>query len=272
MLVIGGAVNADRKHELLVKLTSELAAERHEAAPSEDASTDVLWDYFRACVNTRPPLQANDTFLADQDELLRGMIADAGIATLQDAAQSTIDERLFLWRGDITTLEVDAIVNAANSQMLGCWVPGHFCIDNAIHTFAGVQLRYECNEIMQAQGHEEPTAQAKLTQGWNLPCKRIIHTVGPIAMGSPTELHSAQLGQCYEKCLDAAAAEDLHSIAFCGISTGVFGFPAEKACRIAVETVRNWLDTHRDANMQVVFNVFSKRNELLYQELLRPAS
>ncbi len=265
-------MDTTRKHELLVRLTSALAAERGETAPSEQADTEELWDYFRACVNTRPPMQASDTFLTVQDELLRGIISDAGIATLQNAAQSAIDDRLFLWRGDITTLKVDAIVNAANSQMLGCWIPGHFCIDNAIHTFAGVQLRYECNELMQAQGHEEPTAQAKVTQAWNLPCKRIIHTVGPIAMGSPTELHSAQLGQCYEKCLDAAAAENLHAIAFCGISTGVFGFPAEKACKIAVETVRDWLDTHQDANMQVVFNVFSKQNELLYQELLRPAS
>ncbi len=265
-------MNATRKHELLVRLDSILAAERGEAALPASSSTEELWDFFRACVNTRPPMQASEAFLADQDELLRGMIGEAGIATLQNATQSTVDERLFLWRGDITALEVDAIVNAANSQMLGCWVPGHFCIDNAIHTFAGVQLRYECNEIMQAQGHEEPTAQAKITQAWNLPSKRIIHTVGPIAMGSPTELHAAQLAQCYEKCLDAAASENLHSIAFCGISTGVFGFPADKASKIAVRTVRDWLDKHPDANMQVIFNVFSKSNELLYRELLQLAS
>jgi O-acetyl-ADP-ribose deacetylase (regulator of RNase III) len=184
-----------------------------------------------------------------------------------EAEPSPADGRLRLWRGDITTLAADAIVNAANSQMLGCWVPGHHCIDNAIHTFAGVQLRLACALLMQAQGHEEPTGQAKVTDAYNLPTKRIIHTVGPIANGLPTARHRAELASCYRSCLDAAAAEGLHSLAFCCISTGIFGFPQEEAAGIAVRTVRAWLD-EAATDLVVVFNVFGAKDELLYRGLL----
>ena len=255
-----------REKELLEHLVDGLCAERGVAAPASADATE-LWDAFRALVNTRPPLPADDGWLAEQDELLQAKIAEAGIATVDDAAVCPDDERLRVWRGDITTLEADAIVNAANSALLGCWVPGHFCIDNAIHTFSGVQLRIACNDIMQAQGHEEPTGTAKITDAYNLPSKHVLHTVGPIANGYPTDEHREQLASCYRSCLDLAAAYKLRSVAFCCISTGVFGFPQEEACEIAVRTVRTWLADH-DADMTVVFNVFGKRDEQLYQSAL----
>lgn len=255
-----------RKKILLGSLVVGLCAERGIEPPQTD-SPDELWTAFRALVNTRPPMPADPDWLSAQDELLRGMIDEAGIRTLDDMTPSPVDSRLRVWRGDITTLAVDAIVNAANSQMLGCWVPGHHCIDNAIHTFAGVQLRAECARIMEAQGHEEPTGTAKITSAYNLPARHVIHTVGPIANGRPTDLHREELASCYRSCLDLASANDLHSIAFCCISTGVFGFPQEEAAEIAVRTVREWLDGH-DADMVVVFNVFMPKDESIYGDLL----
>lgn len=232
------------------------------------AAVEKLWLAFRSLVNVRPPWPAPAEFLAAQDELLQGLIAEAGIATLADTTASPADPRLRLWRGDITTLAVDAIVNAANSGMTGCWAPLHYCIDNAIHAFAGVQLRAACAKAMAAQGHPEPTAQAKVTDAFNLPARYVIHTVGPIADGRPTDTHRRQLAECYRACLDAAAAAGLSSIAFCCISTGVFGFPQEEAASIAVAAVRRWLDEHPDASMTVVFNVFSETDESLYRPLL----
>ena len=256
----------ERTTELLKALVAGLCGERGYEPPDTD-SPDALWDAFRALVNTRPPIPASDGWLAMQDELLQGMIAAAGISTAVDAVPSPADSRMRLWRGDITTLAVDAIVNAANSQMLGCWVPGHHCIDNAIHTFAGVQLRMKCARIMEAQGHDEPTGSAKITPAYNLPSSHIIHTVGPIANGCPTDLHREQLASCYRSCLDLAAANGLRSIAFCCISTGVFAFPQEEASGIAVRTVREWLDEH-DSDMAVVFNVFGDADEAIYWDIL----
>ena len=232
------------------------------------AAVEKLWLAFRSLVNVRPPWPASAEFLAAQNELLQGLIAEAGVATLADTTPSPTDPRLRLWRGDITTLAVDAIVNAANSGMTGCWAPLHYCIDNAIHTFAGVQLRAACANLMAAQGHPEPTAQAKVTDGYNLPARYVIHTVGPIADGRPTDTHRRQLTECYQACLDAVAGAGLASIAFCCISTGVFGFPQAEASSIAVATVRRWLDEHPDASMTVVFNVFSETDEHLYRPLL----
>ena len=255
-----------RKKILLGSLVVGLCAERGIEPPQID-SPNELWTAFRALVNTRPPMPADPDWLSAQDELLRGMIDEAGIRTLDNMTPSPADPRLRVWRGDITTLAVDAIVNAANSQMLGCWVPGHHCIDNAIHTFAGVQLRAECARIMEAQGHEEPTGTAKITSAYNLPARHVIHTVGPIANGRPTDLHREELASCYRSCLDLAAANDLRSIAFCCISTGIFGFPQEEAAEIAVRTVREWLDGH-DADMAVVFNVFMQKDDSIYRDLL----
>lgn len=256
----------DHKLQLLKSLVGVLCSERG-SEPLGTEDVDELWTAFRALANTRPPWPASEGFLAEQDELLQGLIDEMGIHAIKEAAPSSHDTRLRLWRGDITTLAADAIVNAANSQMLGCWVPGHHCIDNAIHTFAGVQLRAECARIMEVQGYEEPTGQAKVTDAYNLPSKRIIHTVGPIANGNPTDLHCERLSSCYRSCLDAAASERLRSIAFCCISTGVFGFPQEEAAEIAVQTVRDWLE-RSGSDMIVVFNVFGKRDDRIYHSLL----
>lgn len=238
------------------------------------ASADELWLAFRSLVNVRPPWPAPAEFLAAQNELLQGLIAEAGVATLADTTPSPTDPRLRLWRGDITTLAVDAIVNAANSGMTGCWAPLHYCIDNAIHTFAGIQLRLECARLMRKQGHPEPTGRAKVTPAYNLPSRHVIHTVGPISNGVVDDGMRALLASSYRSCLDAAAGADDGSIALCCISTGEFGFPAEAAAPLAVETVRAWLAERDAAGLPaptVVFNVYKESDEILYRDLLRIA-
>ena len=272
-------MNEVRKRELLQEceayLVDEAVAHRTwvpegftQLPNRSDATTEELWLAFRFLVNVRPPWPAAQQFLVDQDELLQGMIEESRIHTLADAEPSVRNGRMRLWRGDITTLAVDAIVNAANSAMTGCWQPLHYCIDNTIHTFAGVQLRAKMTEIMAAQGHEEPTGEAKMTSAYNLPAKHVIHTVGPIADGHPTDLHRQQLAQCYRACLDRALEAGCVSIAFCCISTGVFGFPQHEAAMIAVTTVRDWLDIHGESALIVVFNVFGEEDERIYRELL----
>ena len=253
---------------LLRSLVGRLMQERG-VTPAQPIPDSDLWPAFRALVNTRPPVPAAPEFLAEQDRLLRGLIAQKGVTRLKDLAPLAADPRLRLWRGDITTLAVDAIVNAANSQMLGCWVPGHHCIDNAIHTFAGVQLRLECARLMEAQGHDEPTGRARITGAYNLPTRRVLYTVGPIVEnGRPSRRQREQLSSCYTSCLDLAAEQELGSVAFCSISTGVFGFPIEVAAPIAVAAVRSWLDKHPETEMTVVFDVFSEHDEQVYREAL----
>ena len=233
------------------------------------AEPRAQWDMFRALVNTRPPAPTGSKFLVLQDELLRDIIAWRGITDVREIPDAARDGRLALWRGDITTLRADAIVNAANAQMLGCFVPGHRCIDNAIHTFAGVQLRLACDRLMRGQGHSEPTGAAKVTDAFNLPSERIIHTVGPIVSGALSDTNRAALAACYRSCLEAAGNAGCKTIAFCCISTGVFGFPQDEAAAIAVDTVVGWLDGHPGTPLErVVFDVFSDRDLELYQELL----
>ncbi|MCF2706810.1 protein-ADP-ribose hydrolase [Arcanobacterium haemolyticum] len=219
-------------------------------------------------MNVRPPWRARPEFLTAQDELLSTLISEKGISTVADAIPCQEDARMLLWRGDITTLATDAIVNAANSGMTGCWHPLHSCIDNAIHTFAGVQLRAEMASLMEEQGHEEPTAHARLTSAYNLPAQYVIHTVGPIANGKPTDEHRQQLANCYTACLDTAAAHDCLSIALCCVSTGVFGFPQREAAEIATRTVRQWLVDHPQSPMRVVFNVYGETDEAIYRDVL----
>lgn len=272
-------MDRSRKRELARFLVSYLVEEAREydswlpddivgVTEDEDASFDDLWLAFRALVNVRPPWPASPEFLTKQDLLLSALIGEAGIHTIADATSSADDERIRLWRGDITTLATDAIVNAANSGMTGCWQPLHYCVDNAIHTFAGVQLRAEMAETMEAQGREEPTASFQVSAAYNLPSKHIIHIVGPIAEGRPTDEHRAQLALCYEACLDGALAGRCISIAFCCISTGVFGFPQDEAARIAVGAVRRWFEENPDASIVVVFDVFGETDETLYKDLL----
>ncbi|EHF02300.1 hypothetical protein HMPREF1008_00705 [Olsenella sp. oral taxon 809 str. F0356] len=258
----------DEREAELRWLIDYLEEERGSASRASATEPGQLWPHLRALMNVREPRPASDEFYARQDRLLRVMAEEKGVTVAARLPRCDVDGHLSLWRGDITALEVDAIVNAANSQLLGCWVPGHHCIDNAIHSYAGVQLREECARLMAAQRHEEPTGQAKLTSAYNLPVRHVVHTVGPIAGGAPTNLHRRQLADCYESCLDAASEAGDRSVAFCCISTGLFGFPQEEAARIAVGSVRSWLDEHPGAVDQVVFNVFLARDERIYRELL----
>lgn len=257
--------------EKLSQLVGLLLEERGTApnVPEADIPKDARaqWNLFRALVNTRPPLPASNEILSLQDEMLQAILESRGVTHAADTPVAGTDARIRLWRGDITTLATDAIVNAANSQMLGCFVPGHHCIDNAIHTFAGIQLRLECARLMEEQGYPEPTGMAKVTDAFNLPSKHVIHTVGPIAEGAVSPSDQTLLANCYTACLDAANDLSCVSIGFCCISTGVFGFPQEKAASIAVETVYDWLNNH-DSKMTVVFDVFSETDERLYQNLL----
>jgi len=231
---------------------------------------DEQWQMLRSLMNVRPPLPARADFLAVQDEYLQKKTAEKGIVGMEDIESSNNDERLAVWRGDITRLAADAIVNAGNSAMLGCFRPCHSCIDNIIHTYAGVQLRLECNEIMEAQGHDEPAGGAKITGAYNLPCRHVIHTVGPMVQGVLTDGDCETLTSCYRSCLELAADNGLRSIAFCCISTGVFGFPKARAAEIAVGTVREWLDRHGDSTIdKVIFNVFKEEDDELYRQLVK---
>lgn len=258
-----------RIDEALPKLVKMLLEERGQGKdiPGEPKAQ---WDLFRALVNTRPPMPAPDGFLGLQDGMLKDILAYRGITDPKDIAALPGHPHMKLWRGDITTLAADTIVNAANSQMLGCFVPGHHCIDNAIHTFAGIQLRLECARIMEAQGFAEPTGMAKVTDAFDLPSKHIIHTVGPIAEGVATKTDRALLANCYTACLDAAFGQACSSIAFCCISTGVFGFPKEEAAKIAIDTADEWLANNIEdhGDFDVIFNVFSAEDEAIYRRLL----
>lgn len=252
--------------QALPKLNEILLEERgQETGPLGDDPQEQ-WDLFRALVNTRPAESASEEFLALQDEMLQALLAYRGVTDVRDIEPATGSD-MRLWRGDITTLAADAVVNAANSQMLGCFVPGHHCIDNAIHTFAGVQLRLECARLMAEQGYPEPTGMAKATDAFDLPARHVIHTVGPIAEGIVTQADRALLANCYTSCLDAAADLGCESVAFCCISTGVFGFPQREAAEIAVATVRDWL-TRNGRDITVVFDVFGDADEALYCRLL----
>jgi O-acetyl-ADP-ribose deacetylase (regulator of RNase III) len=206
-----------------------------------------------------------------QDALLGAERGSRGVVHVRELPAIPSDGRLVLWQGDITRLDADAIVNAANSQLLGCFRPGHNCIDNVIHSAAGLQLREECAALMRAQGHEEPTGRAKLTGGYNLPAKHVLHTVGPIIEGAVTAEDRALLASCYRACLDLAAEKGLRSVAFCCISTGVFRFPKQRAAEIAVRTVRQWLAGHEGAMERVIFNVFNDKDRERYEQILHSA-
>lgn len=219
---------------------------------------------FRSLVNIRSPKPSSKEFLTVQDEYLKEEISNKGITDI--AYLKPIQNNMYLWQGDITTLKCGAIVNAANSGMTGCYSPCHGCIDNAIHTYAGVQLRLECSEIMKKQGYPEPTGMSKLTKAYNLPCDYIIHTVGPIVSGNLDEKHCRMLASCYSSCLEMAEQNGIKSIAFCCISTGEFHFPNDKAAEIAIKTV---MEFQKNSLIKVVFNVFTEKDLYIYRELLR---
>lgn len=228
---------------------------------------DDQWRLLRALFNVRPPKPASQDFLAVQGELLREMTAEKGITEWKTLQPCNSSPDLFIWQGDITTLRADAIVNAANSGLLGCFRPNHSCIDNIIHTMAGIELRLKCAELMEAQGHEEATGTAKITPAYNLPCRYVIHTVGPIVEGTLTRAHCRQLNSCYRSCLEIAEANGCESIAFCCISTGVFAFPQRDAAEIAVQTVKDW-KREKGSGIKVIFNVFKDEDLAIYRRLL----
>ncbi len=236
---------------------------------------------LRSLMNIRMPRPMDEITLRVQDEYLRERVEQVGIVTLADiptlreafGVDAPFADTLCLWQGDITQLSADAIVNAANSGMLGCFVPMHTCIDNCIHTYAGIQLRAECERQMAqlrrryGADYQQPTAAPMLTDGYNLPAKHVIHIVGPIVEGSLTRRHETALADCYRNTLEMCAENGLSSVAFCGISTGVFRFPADRAAEIAVETVTRWLAAHDGVMDRVIFNVFSDKSRLIYERI-----
>lgn len=228
---------------------------------------------LRSLMNIRMPRPLPLEVLAMQDDYLRQRAAEKGVVGLRDIP--VVRGGISLWQGDITRLAVDAIVNAANSQMLGCFVPMHSCIDNCIHSFAGVQLRSECARQMsrlRAQygpDYVQPTAVPMLTDGYNLPAKKVIHIVGPIVADTLTEQLERDLANCYKNTLDLCRENGLRSVAFCCISTGVFRFPGKRAAEIAVETVADWLNAHPGAVARVIFNVFKDEDKAYYEQLLK---
>ena len=237
---------------------------------SEDEKRRVL----RSLMNVRLPRDMDAETLHVQDEYLRERAEEKGVVALADIPCIAGYPQISIWQGDITRLAVDAIVNAANSQMLGCFVPMHACIDNCIHSFAGVQLRVECNRQMgllrarYGRSYEQPTAVPMLTDGYNLPAKKIVHIVGPIVERQLTEALEQDLADCYTNTLDLCAKNGLRSVAFCCISTGVFHFPNDRAAEIAVKTVLAWLSEHKGQMDRVIFNVFKEADKALYERLL----
>lgn len=253
-------LQSERRNYLINKLLAEQAQYGDIAVPQSEAEQKRL---LRALMNVRPPEPVGEDFLKIQDEYLQTELSEKGVTDIADL--SPAEDNIYLWRGDITTLKCGAIVNAANSGMTGCYQPCHNCIDNCIHTFAGVRLRLECAGIMEKQGCPEPTGQAKITQAYALPCDHVIHTVGPIVSGKLTAEHCRLLESCYQSCLELAVQNGIDSIAFCCISTGVFGFPKKEAAEIAVRTVRDFLKSH---SIKVIFNVFGSEDYDIYRKIL----
>lgn len=254
----------EKRVYLIKELLAELPQYQEMQIPENEEEQKRL---LRSLMNIRPPRPINDSFLALQDEYLSEEVAEKGITDSALLPVSPLDSRLVLWRGDITTLKIDAIVNAANSALRGCFVPCHSCVDNIIHSVSGIQLRLACDEIMNEQGYDEPAGRAKITPAYNLPCRYVLHTVGPIVPGILTKKHCEQLAGCYQSCLELASEKGLKSIAFCCISTGEFHFPQKKAAEIAVKTVTDFLQTNTQIET-VVFNVFKQEDYEIYKRLL----
>ena len=259
-------MNQSEKRLFLIRsLLKEKTEYRDIDIPAEPESQRQL---LRGLMNIRAPQRIGADFLKTQDAYLQGETAAKGITDVTDL--TPIQPGLYLWQGDITTLKCDAIVNAANSGMTGCYIPNHRCIDNAIHTFAGVELRLACAELMEQQGYPEPTGQAKITPAFNLPCRYVLHTVGPIIDGRVTKKDKELLASCYHSCLKLAAENNLESVAFCCISTGEFHFPNELAAEIAVETVKQFMN-RKTSVKKVIFNVFKDLDKTIYEKLLGAA-
>ena len=253
---------AQRRLFLIQSLLKEKTEYRDLSIPAEPESQRQL---LRGLMNIRAPQHTDGAFLKTQDEYLQGETTAKGVTDIADL--TPIQPGLYLWQGDITTLKCDAIVNAANSGMTGCYIPNHRCIDNAIHTFAGVELRLTCEELMKQQGYPEPTGQAKITPAFDLPCRYVLHTVGPIVDGRVTRRDRELLASCYRACLELAAENGLESVAFCCISTGEFRFPNEQAAQIAVAAVKEFLKQQTSVR-KVIFDVFKEEDRAIYARLL----
>jgi O-acetyl-ADP-ribose deacetylase (regulator of RNase III) len=246
---------------------------RNRLVPSDRNDSRRL---LRGLLNVRPPGRLSGDILRELDRLLwterveAGIVLSSGIVPISESFgyPGRNGNVLCLWRGDITRLEADAIVNAANKELLGCFTPLHTCIDNCIHSAAGPQLREDCATIMAIQKQPETAGRAKITRGYNLPARFVLHTVGPIVQSALTEQHREALASCYVACLDLAAeAGGVDTIAFCSISTGVYRFPADEAALIAVNTVSQWLDTNRDVFRRIIFDVYSRDDHEHYRRL-----
>lgn len=254
----------EKRRFLIGELLKEAPSYRNLAVPDDAGDQRAL---LRGLMNVREPGAISPRFLAVQDAYLAEELARRGVVDGASLPPVPLDSRISLWQGDITTLKVDAIVNAANSGMTGCYLPNHRCIDNCIHTFAGVQLRLECAGQMARQGRPEPTGLARLTPGYNLPCRYVLHTVGPIVTGRLTRRDCELLASCYRSCLALAAERGLESVAFCCISTGEFHFPNDRAAEIAVQTVQDFLCQETQVR-KVIFNVFKDADKEIYERLL----
>lgn len=254
---------AERRIYLITTLLKEQPHYSEKHIPSDEQLQKKL---LRALFNIRMPLPANDDFLTVQNAYLQEEIRIKGITGID--SMRPLQNDIYLWKGDIITLKCDAIVNAANSCMLGCFCPNHGCIDNAVHTFAGVQLRLYCAELMNRQGHEEETGKAKITPAFNLPSHYILHTIGPVIRGNLTKKDCDLLESCYRCCLESAEQNALNSIAFCCISTGEFCFPNNIAAEIAVQTVKKYKQ-QTQSKIKVIFNVFKENDYKIYNKLLR---
>lgn len=263
MCANGGNMTQTERITFLIKhLINENKELKPIDIPGEEAAGKRL---LRSLMNIRPPKTVAKEFLQVQDDYLQEELARKGVISLSDL--SPAEPGVYLWQGDITRLGADAIVNAANSAMLGCFIPCHGCIDNAIHSAAGVELRLECSRIMEQQQAPEPVGQAKITKAYNLPSRYVLHTVGPMIHGKVTEQDCDLLSGCYRSCLELATAYQLKSIAFCCISTGEFHFPKEKAAEIALQTVRDYRKKNQNAP-EVIFNVWGDSDYEIYRQLL----
>ena len=253
---------SERRNFLIQSLLEESREYRGMQIPSDSTGQRQL---LRGLMNVRMVKKSSAEFLNIQDAYLQEETAKKGVTDVDDL--TPVQQGLYLWQGDITTLRCDAIVNACNSQMLGCFSPMHACIDNFIHTYAGVELRLKMHEIMTKQGYEEETGKAKITSGYNLPAKYILHTVGPIIQWKVTKEDEDLLASCYTECLKLAADNGVESIAFCCLSTGVFRFPQQRAAEIATSTVKQYLN--KDSRIKkVIFNVFKDEDLKIYSGLL----
>jgi O-acetyl-ADP-ribose deacetylase (regulator of RNase III) len=251
-----------KRREYLIRYLLNEQPNNHTVIPNDILSQKRL---LRSLMNVRSPKPISEEFLRVQDDYLQEELSQKHITSVSDLLP--LEPGIYVWQGDITTLACDAIVNAANSGMTGCYYPCHGCIDNAIHSYAGVQLRLACDAIIKAQGHEEPTGTAKITEAYNLPCRYVLHTVGPIITGSLKKQDEDLLASCYRSCLALAEEYGLKSIAFCCISTGEFRFPNQRAAELAVQTVRQYR-AETGSDIHVIFNVFKDIDDYIYRELL----